>query len=192
MTTNTPVVAPAGNAEKREDEQVERPPLRPAFPDHSRSLGLKHSHQFGFEGGTLGIYVQGYGDKDGSGYFAFQDEDLDWEADERGRYKTRTINICQEELIAIRDQLIKAFPIATPNQWRPINEAPRDGTKFDLLAEVTVDQHHVRMRFKDCSYQDLGDGLCLVNEENRPIPPYFAPTHFIVLPAPPSPEAIQP
>jgi len=71
-------------------------------------VDLKYSQYFGFDDGGLTIKQQGYGDADGSGYFTFNEDVLDWKNDEGREYAV--IKIKNDELIFIRDHLNTLFP----------------------------------------------------------------------------------
>jgi hypothetical protein len=73
--------------------------------------------------------------------------------------------------------------------WRPIETAPKDGTRVDLWAKswLPAFDRFESKRFADCVWMN-GDQMC-----NRP--PYWLnlhkdwhPTHWMPLPAPPEPS----
>lgn len=63
---------------------------------------MKVSPTLLFEGGSVTVNATGYGAKDGSGYLAFKDDDLQWDD-----YETRFVNVAKSELEGIRDFLIQ-------------------------------------------------------------------------------------
>lgn len=80
---------------------------KPTVPTHWNGAG-KYGSAFSFEPGLLGVNIAGYGGSDGNGYFAFKEDDLEFEQDDGPLY--RTVNIDNSELLAIRDHLNSVFP----------------------------------------------------------------------------------
>lgn len=68
---------------------------------------LKRSRAFSFDPGTLTVREKGFGDQDGSGYFCFKEDDLDWEQDSESGRNYVIINIGKSEFIELRDFLDK-------------------------------------------------------------------------------------
>ena len=78
--------------------------------------------------------------------------------------------------------LLAALRLA-PSPWRPIAEAPRDGTKFDAWQRGE--------RVADVYWSDIQDAWCIDGlygpEEPQPLSSP-GPTHFQPLPQPPGDE----
>jgi hypothetical protein len=85
------------------------PRVAPEMP-HWNGIG-KYSPCISFDAGALTINGGGYGDADGSGYFAFKDDDLEFEQDDGPVY--RWIAVSNSDLLHLRDQLNKLFPPAS-------------------------------------------------------------------------------
>lgn len=63
-----------------------------------------------FEGGSLEIRMQGYGEHNGDGRLVFIDDNLDWEHAVESSHVVRSIRAPKSELEAIRDFLNKMLP----------------------------------------------------------------------------------
>jgi hypothetical protein len=66
------------------------------------------SEYFGFDGGSLTIRT--VGDKAGTGWLCFAEDELEWEQDQESSKDYRICNLPNSELIAIRDKLNEVFP----------------------------------------------------------------------------------
>jgi len=71
---------------------------------------MKTSEAFCFHDGSLTVKTTGYGEADGSGYIAFNDEALDYEPHEEDSGTTRFQNVAKDDLVAMRDFLNRVFP----------------------------------------------------------------------------------
>lgn len=74
--------------------------------------GTKVTPCLGFEAGTLYVYQSGYGERDGDGYFIFNDDDLDWEQDQESGEDYRIAKVDNSDLLGLRDHLNRLFPPA--------------------------------------------------------------------------------
>jgi hypothetical protein len=85
-----------------------------AQPERQKPIPYPHSAPgkvtpcLGFDGGSLHIYQQGYGERDGDGYFIFKDDELDWEQDDGTDY--RIVKLDNSDILFIRDHLNRLFP----------------------------------------------------------------------------------
>jgi hypothetical protein len=85
-----------------------------AQPERQKPIPYPHSAPgkvtpcLGFDGGSLHIYQQGYGERDGDGYFIFKDDELDWEQDDGTDY--RIVKLHNSDILFIRDHLNRLFP----------------------------------------------------------------------------------
>ncbi|MBB5414043.1 hypothetical protein [Paraburkholderia atlantica] len=89
------------------------------------------------------------------------------------------------------------------SEWQPIDSAPKDGTVVDLWIggefagrrascfwgkpEHDCGEHG---RYCDSDWHDLDEGW--VDDMNMPLDGYEPPTHWMHLPPPPDPPAIEP
>jgi hypothetical protein len=88
---------------------------------------------------------------------------------------------------AMQAAIIAALKVA-PSPWRPIAEAPRDGTEVDLFG-YPLEASSQPVRIADAHWH-CGDWLVwdnMGNDEPR-WRPVWNPTHFQPLPTPPSDE----
>lgn len=71
----------------------------------------KRTYNFCFEPGVLAVHESGYADRDGSGYFQFDEDDVDFHPydDKAGNFVQ--VGVDKSELIAMRDFLLDMFPI---------------------------------------------------------------------------------
>jgi len=66
---------------------------------------MKEVGVFCFDGGQVQIRLAGHGDRNGSGFFQFEEADITWqEHDDSGRQYLR-VELPHSELIALRDYL---------------------------------------------------------------------------------------
>ncbi len=77
-----------------------------ASPKHTQTT------HFIFEGGHLAIRTDGHGDANGSGYFQFEEADMQWRQHEESSDMYLSIDVAKSELLELRDQLNKHFPSA--------------------------------------------------------------------------------
>lgn len=70
--------------------------------------GFNCSEYFGFDGGS--ITIRTVGERIGSGWLCFAEEELVWEADDETGKDYRICYLANSELIAIRDKLNEIFP----------------------------------------------------------------------------------
>lgn len=68
---------------------------------------MEKSATLSFEGGLLNIRKSGHGEKDGSGFFQFDEADIEWlPHDEKEGHYLR-LEVERSELIELRDYLIE-------------------------------------------------------------------------------------
>lgn len=72
--------------------------------------GLKVTPCLSFDGGSLTIYQQGFGDRDGDGYFCFAEDELEFDQDDESGKLYRTAKVHNSDLIFLRDRLCRLFP----------------------------------------------------------------------------------
>src|SRR6202030_1276922 len=89
---------------------VDRQSGRPSRSQESGCAAMKTSEAFCFHDGSLTVKTTGYGEADGSGYIAFNDEALDYEPHEEDSGTTRFQNVSKDDLVALRDFLNRVFP----------------------------------------------------------------------------------
>jgi hypothetical protein len=85
---------------------------------------MKTSAAFCFHDGSITVKTAGYGDADGSGYIAFDDEALDYEPREEDSGTTRFQNVSKDDLVALRDFLNRVLP--DPAVMRPATPSRRE------------------------------------------------------------------
>ena len=85
------------------------------------------------------------------------------------------------DMVAAFGHRMKAAGRAEASAWKPISEAPKDGTPIDLWQNGE--------RITDAYWSDVQDGWCVDGtygrEEPTPLAIIPAPTHFMRLPPPP-------
>lgn len=92
----------------RDAAEVETALVEKPRPYPHATPGFNCSEYFGFEGGSLTIRT--VGDRAGSGWFCFAEQELDWETDDETGKDYRICYLANSELIAIRDKLNEIFP----------------------------------------------------------------------------------
>lgn len=71
----------------------------------------KYAYSFSFEPGCIEIKTAGYGDRNGSGHIAFDEENVDWEPKEDRDGSILVVRVEKSEWLSIRDFLNKRFPV---------------------------------------------------------------------------------
>ena len=92
----------------RDAAEVETALVEKPRPYPHATPGFNCSEYFGFDGGSLTIRT--VGDRAGSGWFCFAEQELDWETDDETGKDYRICYLANSELIAIRDKLNEIFP----------------------------------------------------------------------------------
>lgn len=75
------------------------------MPDQTTEL--KRSATLDFEGGMLTINLSGFGDKNGSGCFVFDEEDVQWHPHDEKSGCYLAVDIPRSEMVELRDWLTK-------------------------------------------------------------------------------------
>lgn len=91
---------------------------------------MKRGISFGFEGGGLDIKLEGYGDQNGSGHFAFSEEELQWDEDQETGRVSRWVKVEKSELLEIRNLLNRLFPPSELTGLRDENHRLRREVAF--------------------------------------------------------------
>lgn len=125
-----------------DNEKYATPVPRPYWRDYPADQ--KVSPGLAFEGGSLSIKGQGFGDQDGSGEFTFKDEDLEWGHGEDEGY--RSIRLGKSELAAIRQAIAACHgpyfnDAVEPPTWRP--GLPPDGAEGSILGRAADGSLHI-------------------------------------------------
>lgn len=109
-----------------------------------------------------------------------------------GEEYTPTGQVLDDWINDLWDSALRSAASDRPGEWRPISEAPKDGTKIDLLFPDP------RGRTIDCFWDEIGPGwfwrtptwengeLLPESKWNMSCYPNMEPTHWQPLPSPPS------
>jgi hypothetical protein len=114
----------------------------------------KYTPCFVLEHGSLTIYGGGCGMKDGDGYLAVAEDELDWDRDDDGK-SFITVRLTNSDLIFLRDNLNKLFP-----QPRTGDEVEPTQRADNLAAEMRAYyEAHKHVRWQEGNADNLMLGL---------------------------------
>lgn len=119
----------------------------------------------GLEGGGLSIFGQGYGGRGGSGYFTFDDDDLQHEFHHEDGKSIRLVNLSRSELIAIHDYIRENVLFASPPPADDAGVAARSELSKVAKALAFVPPYHASLDKR--VEQLISTNEQLVNERAR-------------------------
>lgn len=72
---------------------------------------IKHGAVMEVDGTSLHVRRSGYGEHDGSGYFVFDENDVQWLPHDEREGSYLEVKLARSEMIELRDFLIREYPL---------------------------------------------------------------------------------